>query len=125
MRNTRCRRLEELDFSSTPPGQTRQRAVIALVPPRQLLRSHSIGAIALVQPFDQGRASRIAAAYIERPADQSTVLVRVEFDRVLDVLGDALASSLEIKQVLACGCKVYHKGVQRQINLRLGRAAEA
>ena len=96
--NTRCSRLEEFDFSGTPPSQTRQSAVITLIPPRQLLCSHSIGAITLVQPFNQGRASGIATANIESPADQSTVLVRVEFDRVLDILGDALASSLESNQ---------------------------
>jgi hypothetical protein len=72
---------------------------IALVPLRQLLAGNSVGILSVVEAADESRVSRGTAANIEGPADQGSVLVRVEDDGGSGVEGDALLSDLEEKSV--------------------------
>jgi hypothetical protein len=82
------------DLSRAAPGQASKDLAAGLVPLGQLLRGDGVGVLAGVEALEQSRALDVAAADIEGPADEGTVLVGVQDDPGGGVQGDALLEFL-------------------------------
>jgi hypothetical protein len=86
------------NFGGPPPGEAGQHDASALVPLGQLLSGHRVGVLTSIQASDERRGACGSAANVERPADESTVLVGVEDNVGGGGEGDAVLSNLSFRQ---------------------------
>jgi hypothetical protein len=72
------RTLEKLNLLVPPPRKASHDLSTRTIPLRQLLLSHSIWVLSIVEPADKGGALHGAAAHVERPGNQSAILIGIE-----------------------------------------------
>jgi hypothetical protein len=82
------------NLSIASANKSREDLAVAVNPLRELLRKDGCGLLAIVEALDEGRWLGSAAAFIESPANQSTVLVQIKGDLVVGHHSKALLSNL-------------------------------
>ena len=96
-----ARRLEELNFGCPASDQPWKYFPTALVPLRQLLSGYGVWILPGIEPPDERRGSNISTTNIKCPACQSSPLVIVKFDIVVNVAVQATRERLHTKRCLA------------------------
>ncbi len=86
--------LGELDLGGAAADEAGHDLAAGEAPLGELGGEDLCGALALVEALDELGALGVAAADVEGPADEGAVLVLVELDLVVGVLGDAVLEAL-------------------------------
>lgn len=82
-------RLEQLDLGSSATGKAGENVTLGIsIPLGELTGSDDVRVFASIETSDEAGRGNVSTADVERPGDQSTVLVRVEDNLFTDVLGD-------------------------------------
>lgn len=88
--------LEERNFSISAADQARHHLSTRVLPLGEFLSGNSVGVLSSIQSPDQGGSLDIAAANVIGPRRQSSELVVVKLDGVLDVFANARGEGLDI-----------------------------